>query len=130
MDANLEQLFTIQETLDRLSSTGLDKNSAETATDKDPWSSKSSLDSTSTFCSHPTLFPSLSSHGTRTNKVLPPQIQSNTGLMSQGVAFMFHHKSAYKESLDGLMCVKALKVITSSAIPCESEIGIILHIHK
>lgn len=130
MDANVEQLFTIQETLDRLSATGLDKNSAETATDKDPWSSKSSLDSTSTFCSHPTLFPSLSSHGTRTNTVLPAQIQSNTGLMSQGVAFMFHHKSAYKESLDGLMWIKALKVITSSAIPCESEIGIILHIHK
>lgn len=110
MDAKLEQLFTIQETLDRLSATGLDKNSAETATDKDPWSSKSSLDSTPTFRSRPTLFPSLSSHGTSTNnKVLPRQIQSNTGLMSQRVAFMFHHKSAYKESLDGLMWIKALK---------------------
>lgn len=99
MDAKLEQLFTIQETLDTLSATVLDKNSAETATDKDPWSSKSSLDSTPTFHSHPTLFPSLSSHGTSTsNKVLPRQIQSNTGLMSQRVAFMFHHKSAYKES--------------------------------
>lgn len=87
MDAKLEQLFTIQETLDRLSATGLDKNSAETATDKDPWSSKSSLDSTPMFRSHPTLFPSLSSHGTSTNKVLPRRIQSNTGLMSQGVAF-------------------------------------------
>lgn len=40
MDANLEQLFTRQETLDRLSATGLAKNSAVTATDKDPWSSK------------------------------------------------------------------------------------------
>ena len=113
MDAKLEQLFTIQETLDRLSATGLDKNSAETATDKDPWSSKSSLGSTPMFRSHPTLFPSLSSHGTSTNKVLPWQIQSNTGLMIQGVAFMFHHKSAYKESLDGLVWIKALKLEAS-----------------